>query len=470
MARASCTMGCSSTSGVLDPKVPATLVLTGTKSPNVAHRSSNFEQAETLHMSLFSNMVSIWFVFVIGVTLLATAESQLSTNFYDSRCPRAVATVSEAVRAAVARDRTLPPALLRLHFHDCFVRGCDASVLLDSRPGVQGEKEAFGNKGSLRGFELIDSVKTQVEALCPGVVSCSDILTLAARDAIQQFAGFNWSVPLGRRDGVISSVSEANNDLPPPSLNFDSLVSLFNRKGFTMKEMVTLSGSHTIGVAHCSNIQSRLYNFSQATPTDPSIESTFAASLKRQCKFGDTTTTIKMDQTTSRDTWDQNFYSNVLRGRALFQSDDATKRSPQALKIVQNYNKRGSPFNADFAAAMIRKRFSSRTPTTSRDWVRHFTAPFEGSRGGGERSFPSLYWPQSSHYSFDASARAVFSTASRCSQFVREAVIGRPKAQPPWVSADARTCISIHTRSLSLLIHGLDELRPILSAAAASMI
>ncbi|KAL3695378.1 hypothetical protein R1sor_009454 [Riccia sorocarpa] len=299
-------------------------------------------------------MASTWFVFVIGVILVATADAQLSTNFYNSRCPRAVAKVAEVVKAAVTRDRTLAPALLRLHFHDCFVRGCDASVLLDSRPGVPGEKEAFGNKGSLRGFQVIDSVKSQVEALCPGVVSCSDILTLAARDALQQFAGFNWSVPLGRRDGVISSVNEANNDLPPPSLNFDSLVRTFNRKGFTTKEMITLSGSHTIGVAHCSTIQSRLYNFSQTSPTDPSIDPTFAASLKRQCKFGDTRTTIKMDQTTSVDTWNTNYYSNVVGGRVLFQSDDATKRNSEGLKVVQNYNTRGSPFNADFAAAMVK--------------------------------------------------------------------------------------------------------------------
>ncbi|BBN08801.1 peroxidase [Marchantia polymorpha subsp. ruderalis] len=301
-------------------------------------------------------MASRWLLCIIGVVVLAssTAEAQLSPTFYNSKCPKGVAKVAEVVKAAVAKDRTLAPALLRLHFHDCFVQGCDASVLLDSKAGVSGEKDAFGNKNSLRGFEVIDSVKTQVEALCPGVVSCSDILTLAARDAMQAFGGLNYTVSLGRRDGLSSSVKLANEDLPPPSFNFDSLVSLFNRKGFSMKEMVTLSGSHTIGVAHCSNIQSRLYNFSKTAPTDPSIDPAFAASLKKQCKFGDTKTTIKMDQSSTKDTWDQNFYSNVLKGKVLFQSDDATKRNSQGLKIVQNYNKKGSPFSSDFAAAMVK--------------------------------------------------------------------------------------------------------------------
>ncbi|GAA0144085.1 peroxidase [Lithospermum erythrorhizon] len=119
----------------------------------------------------------------IALFMFSTHQTNaLSSNYYDKTCPSAEYAITKLVRDATKKDSTVPAALLRLHFHDCFIRGCDASVLLNSKKNTA-EKDGLANH-SLHAYFVIDAAKKIVEDLCPGIVSCADILAFAARDAV----------------------------------------------------------------------------------------------------------------------------------------------------------------------------------------------------------------------------------------------------------------------------------------------
>ncbi|KAL5840476.1 hypothetical protein ACOSQ4_013084 [Xanthoceras sorbifolium] len=72
------------------------------------------------------------------------------------------------------KNKPILAGLLRLHFHDCFIRGCDASVLIDSQVDNIAEKVAPPNL-TLRGFEVIDEIKGELKKQCKGMVSCAEV-------------------------------------------------------------------------------------------------------------------------------------------------------------------------------------------------------------------------------------------------------------------------------------------------------
>ncbi|KAK1670575.1 hypothetical protein QYE76_058734 [Lolium multiflorum] len=144
----------------------------------------------------------------------------LSFDFYRRSCPRAETIVQEYVKDAVRKDVGIAAGLLRLHFHDCFVQGCDASVLLDGSATGPGEQQAPPNL-TLRpsAFAAINAIRDRLERECRGaVVSCSDILALAARDSVAATGGPSYRVPLGRRDSPrFATVQDVLSGLPAPT-------------------------------------------------------------------------------------------------------------------------------------------------------------------------------------------------------------------------------------------------------------
>ncbi|WVZ57352.1 hypothetical protein U9M48_007746 [Paspalum notatum var. saurae] len=332
-------------------------------------------------------------VLALAASGITVGSAQLSSeDYYDGSCPAALFTIRSAVATAVLLDRRMGASLLRLHFHDCFVQGCDASVLLDDTASFTGEKGAGPNAGSLRGFDVIDNIKMLLELLCPQTVSCADILAVAARDSVVQLGGPSWTVLLGRRDATTASASLANSDLPGPTSNLNALLNAFANKGLSSTDMVALSGSirdsptagcfvpvssppsssraafvpvragaHTVGRAQCKNCRARIYN-------DTDIDASFAASLRGSCPAqagGAGDAALEPLDASSPDDFDNAYFGNLLARRGLLHSDQALFDGGATDGLVSAYASDADRWGGDFAAAMV--RMGSISPLTGTD-------------------------------------------------------------------------------------------------------
>lgn len=288
-------------------------------------------------------------VFIMSSITDATAGLKLSPTFYAKSCPTALSIVQAAVKQAVAKEKRMGASLLRLQFHDCFVNGCDGSVLLDNSTTFTSEKYANPNNNSARGFEVIDTIKNKLENACSGVVSCADIIAIAARDSVVELGGPWWAVRLGRRDSTTANFSGANTNIPPPTSNLSSLISLFQAQGLSKKEMVTLSGGHTIGQARCVSFRGHIYN-------DTDIDSTYSTLLGSRCPrttdSGDNNLS-PLDYVTPT-VFDNNYYINLKCKKGLLHSDQQLFNGGSTDSRVTTYSSNQTTFFSHFAAAMVK--------------------------------------------------------------------------------------------------------------------
>ncbi|TKY54263.1 Peroxidase 40 [Spatholobus suberectus] len=276
----------------------------------------------------------------------------LGTDIYQYTCPEAEAIIFSWVEQAVSEDSRMAASLLRLHFHDCFVNGCDASVLLDDTQDFVGEKTAGPNLNSLRGFEVIDKIKSELELVCPQTVSCADILATAARDSVLLSGGPIWEVQMGRKDGMTASKDAANNNIPVPNSTVDVLVAKFENVGLTLKDMVALSGAHTIGKARCKTFSSRLHS---SISESPNVNIDFIASLQQLCTGPDNSNTVAHLDLATPATFDNQYFVNLLSGEGLLPSDQAlVNGNDQTRQIVETYVENPLAFFEDFKYSMLK--------------------------------------------------------------------------------------------------------------------
>ncbi|CAN6201478.1 unnamed protein product [Urochloa humidicola] len=291
---------------------------------------------------------------ILSVLLASTAANgehhHLASRYYDKTCPSAQNIVQSVMASTVAADQAIAPAVLRLFFHDCFINGCDASVLLNSTPSIDSEKDAKPND-SLRGFDVIDEIKSHLEDSCPGTVSCADILALASRDAVALLGGPSWNVRLGRKDSRGADKDAAENDLPSPHANLTGLIANFADHGLDAKDLVALSGAHTVGTAHCLNYEDRVYGIEEG---GADIDPAFAELRRETCQAGGENATAPFDEVTPM-RFDNAYYKDLVARRGLLTSDQALYGCGGPLDhLVEMYSNDGGAFARDFVKAMVK--------------------------------------------------------------------------------------------------------------------
>ncbi|KAE8707231.1 Peroxidase superfamily protein [Hibiscus syriacus] len=222
-----------------------------------------------------------------------------------------------------------------LIFNCIVLQGCDGSLLLDSTPAFETEKNARGNLNSVRGFEVVDEIKAEVDRVCGRpVVSCADILAVAALDSVVAERLNHGLEGLSRQCTSIgfNGSSCIDQQLQEPGLN--------------QRDLVALSGGNTIGLSRCLIFRNIIYN---ATDIDPA----FAKQRRATCpRTGGNTNLAPFDPTPAK--FDTAYCSNLVKQRGLLTSDQALFNGGSTDKLVKTYSLNPDVFWNDFAKSMIR--------------------------------------------------------------------------------------------------------------------
>lgn len=164
-----------------------------------------------------------------------------------------------------------------------------------------------------------------------------------------QLGGSSYDVLLGRRDVTTASLDDADDSIPNPFMDQPELLANFQAQGLSLRDLVVLSGAHTLGYSRCVFYRDRLYN-----ETD-TLDPTYAAALDERCPpTGDDEALASLDDTPT--TVDTDYYQGITQGRALLHTDQQLYLGDggDSDALVQYYAENPDKFWEDFGAAMLK--------------------------------------------------------------------------------------------------------------------
>ncbi|CAN6307995.1 unnamed protein product [Urochloa humidicola] len=286
-----------------------------------------------------ARLVTLLVLLLAAAASSPLASAQLDKAFYKATCPDTEQVILDVVTRRFKQDAGVAAGLLRLVFHDCFANGCDASILIDPLSNQASEKEA-GPNISVRGYDVIDEIKEELEKKCPGVVSCADIVAGAARDAVKLTGGPAYEVPMGRRDSLTSNREDADS-LPGPDIAVPKLVDEFSKQGFSLQEMIAmLAGGHSIGICRCFFIET------DAAPIDPEFKKNISAACD-----GKDSGNVPMDAA-SPNVFDDSYFGLALAKKMPLTIDRLVGMDPTTEPVLKAFQAKPADFVPMFTKAM----------------------------------------------------------------------------------------------------------------------
>ncbi|KAM7464153.1 hypothetical protein LguiA_032274 [Lonicera macranthoides] len=303
---------------------------------NKHHRSS----------SLLLGFLLLTFLFLH----FCSGKSELQLNYYSENCPKAEEIIQEEVTKLYYKHGNTAVSWLRNLFHDCIVKSCDASLLLESANGIQSEKASTRSFG-MRNFKYIDTIKEALESACPMTVSCADVVALSARDGVVLLGGPRVEMKTGRKDSRESHVTELESFIPNHNDSITSILSAFESVGIDAEGTVAILGAHSVGRVHCVNIVNRLY-----PAVDPTLGPNFAEYLKGRCPTPDPDPTAVAYSRSDRGTpmvLDNMYYKNILNHKGLLVIDQQLAYHPNTSPFIQKMAASNSYFHHQFSKALL---------------------------------------------------------------------------------------------------------------------
>ncbi|KAM1593273.1 hypothetical protein ACFX1Z_036656 [Malus domestica] len=272
----------------------------------------------------------------------------LATDFYRDTCPQAEEVIREQVKLLYKRHKNTAFSWLRNIFHDCAVQSCDASLLLDSTRRSLSEKEMDRSFG-MRNFRYIEEIKEALERECPGVVSCSDILVLSAREGVVRLGGPFIPLKTGRRDGRRSRAEILEQYLPDHNESMSVVLEKFADMGIDTPGVVALLGAHSVGRTHCVKLVHRLY-----PEVDPQLNPDHVPHMLKKCP--DAIPDPKAVQYVRNDRgtpmiFDNNYYRNILDNKGLMMVDHQLATDKRTKPYVKKMAKSQDYFFKEFSRA-----------------------------------------------------------------------------------------------------------------------